>query len=277
MSKGRFFASLTLAALIAAGAPGMAQADSVAAIVNGDKIMKSDVMQALKNLPVKGADSDKVYPMVVDQIISEKLLDKAVRDAKIEDSKEFKERRALLETQLAKQMYIERMLKDKISDGKVRAEYEKFRDQNKGKQELHARHIIAPSKEEAEQAIKDLDGGAKFAEVARKRSAGPTAQNGGELGWFAKEDMLPEFSEAAFKLKPGTYTKEPVKTQFGYHVILVEAKRSRQVPDLKQVEPAIRNKLGQDALEKVVKDLRAKADIKRFDSKGKEIPAPKKG
>lgn len=274
MLKQGFILSLAMTALVAFSMPAMA--DTVVATVNGDKIMKKDVMDAVKNLPVKGADTEKVFPLVVDQVINEKLIDKAVVDAKIEQSKDYKARLSILQSQLAKQMYIEKMLKDKVSDGKVRAEYEQFREQNKGKTELHARHIIVPTKEEAEQAIKDLDGGMKFAEVAKKRSSGPTSQNGGDLGWFAKEDMVPEFSEAAFKLKPGSYTKEPVKTQFGYHVILIESKRTRQVPDIKQVDGAIRNKLGQEALEKLVTDLRAKADIKRFDINGKPIEAPKK-
>lgn len=274
MLKQGFTLGLIMAALVAVSVP--ARADTVVATVNGDKIMKKDVMEAVKNLPVKGADTEKVFPLVVDQVINEKLLDKAVSDAKIEQSKDYKARLSILQSQLAKQMYIEKMLKDKVSDGKVRAEYEQFREQNKGKTELHARHIIVPTKEEAEQAIKDLDGGMKFADVAKKRSSGPTSQNGGDLGWFAKEDMVPEFSEAAFKLKPGSYTKEPVKTQFGYHVIMVENKRTRQVPDIKQVDGAIRNKLGQEALEKLVADLRAKADIKRFDMNGKPIEAPKK-
>lgn len=274
MLKPAFLATLATAVLLSIAAP--AQADTVVAIVNGDKIMKKDVMDAVKNLPVKGADAEKVFPMVLDQVISEKLLDKAVSDAKIEQSKEYKERFAILQTQLAKQMYMEKMLKDKISDGKIKAEYEDFKNQNKGKVELHARHILVPSKEEAMEAIQKLDKGEKFADVAKDMSSGPTARAGGDLGWFAKEDMLPEFSDAAFKLKPGSYTKEPVKTQFGYHVIFVEDKRTRQVPSLKEVEGPIRNKLGQDALEDLVKGLRAKADIQRFDINGKPLPEAKK-
>lgn len=274
MLKPGFIAAAFAVVLVTLAAP--AQADTVVAIVNGDKIMKKDVMEAVKSLPVKGADADKLFPMVLDQIISEKLLDKAVTDAKIEQSKEYKERLSILQAQLSKQMYIEKMLKDKISDGKIRAEYEQFKEQNKGKTELHARHILVPSKEEAIEAIKRLDKGDKFADVAKDMSSGPTSRNGGELGWFAKEDMLAEFSDAAFKLKPGTYTKEPVKTQFGYHVILVEDKRTRQVPALKEVEGPIRNKLGQDALQKLVGELRTKADIKRFDMDGKPLPETKK-
>ena len=124
---------------------------------------------------------------------------------------------------------------------------------------------------EAKQAIKDLKAGAKFEDLAKERSSGPTAKTGGDIGYFLKGELVPEFSKAAFKLKPGNYTKAPVKSQFGWHVILVKDKRIRPVPDMKLVEGAIRNKMGQEAVEKLVSNLRAKADIKHFDKKGKLV------
>ena len=123
--------------------------------------------------------------------------------------------------------------------------------------------------------IDDLDGGAKFADLAKQRSTGPTAKNGGDVGWFAEGEMIPEFSNAAFKIKPGSYGKEPVKSQFGWHVIYVEAERERSVPDLKLVEGTIRQKLSQEALAELVKSLRAKADIQRFDADGKPVATKK--
>lgn len=250
--------------------------DTVAATINGDKIYKKDVLSAMKNLPVKSDEQAKVYPMVVNQMINEKIIDKATAQAKIQDSAEYKQRLVVLQNQLVKQMYIENFLKDKITDSKVKAEYDKLKADNNGKQEIHARHIIVQSEDEAKQVIKDLDAGAKFEDLAKKRSSGPTAQNGGDLGWFAKDDMIPEFSGPAFALKSGTYTKEPVHTQFGWHVIKVEDRRNRVVPDLKEVDQAIRNKLSQEALAKMVMDLRAKADIKQYDINGKEITEPAK-
>ena len=154
-----------------------------------------------------------------------------------------------------------------IKDKKI----ERFKKENKGKQEVHARHILLATEEEAKQAIKSLEGGAKFEDLAKERSSGPTAKNGGDVGYFAKGEIVTEFSDAAFKLKPGTYTKAPVKSQFGWHVIYVEDKRERAVPDIKDIEASIRNKLGQDAIESLVKSLRAKADIKRFGMDGKPV------
>lgn len=263
---GAFVSVTVLAAL-----PVQAATDTVVAIVNGEKILKKDVDSAIKQLPVKDADKDAVFPQVVEQMVNEKLLEDATVAAKIAESKEYKERLDIMKTQLVKQLYLEKFMSDKLSESKVKAEYDKFKKENKGKEEIRARHILVPSVEEAEQVIKDLDAGQDFAELARKRSSGPSAQTGGDLGYFTREDMVEEFSKAAFALKKGQYTKKPVKSQFGYHVILVEDKRKREVPELAAVEMAIRNKLGQEAMQKLITDLRAKAEIQLFDAKGNPV------
>lgn len=267
-------AALVASALFAAPAVAAAAADeTVIAIVNGDKIMKKDVMSAMKNLPVKpGKDTEKLFPLVVDEIINEKLIDEASTAAKIDQSEDFKKKLDALKGQLAKQLYVEKVLKDKVSDAAVKAEYKKFKEENEGKQEVHARHLLVKTEEEAKQAIKDLDGGAKFDAVAKSRSSdNVSAAQGGDLGWFAAEDMLPEFSKAAFALKPGKHSKEPVQTKFGWHVIKVENKRFREIPELAKVEPAIRQKLTQDAVMDLIKKLRASAEIQMFDMDGKPL------
>lgn len=256
--------------------PAMAHAkeeSGVAATVNGDKILKSDVMGVLKLNNVKEEDAAKAYPVVVDEIINEKLIDNAAAKADVEKSQAYQQRLAQAKEQLLKQVYLETFLKDKVTDKAVKAEYEKFKAENKGKQEVHARHILVKTEDEAKQVIKDLDSGAKFEDLAKERSSDPSAKNGGDIGWFAKGELIPEFSDAAFKLSKGTYTKEPVKSQFGWHVIYVEDKRERTVPDEKAVDNAIRQKLGQEAVKNLVEGLRAKADIKRFDINGKPVAA----
>ena len=267
-------AAIVATALFAAPAVAAAAADeTVIAIVNGDKIMKKDVMSAMKNLPVKpGKDTDKLFPLVVDEIINEKLIDEASTAAKIDQSDDYKKKLDALKGQLVKQLYVEKILKDKVSDSAVKAEYKKFKEENEGKQEVHARHLLVKTEEEAKQAIKDLDAGEKFDAVAKSRSSDEgSAANGGDLGWFAEEDMLPEFSKAAFSLKPGSWSKQAVKTKFGWHVIKVEAKRFREVPEMAKVEQAIRQKLTQDAVKDLILKLRAKAEIKMFDMNGKPL------
>lgn len=271
----KLLALTALASFTLALAPVAAHAadDTVVAIINGDKILKKDVTGALKTLRVSDADAEKVFPQVLEQIVNEKLIDGAVKDAKIEESEDYKKQLDIVKVQLAKQLYIEKHLKSAVTEGKIKSEYDKFKAENAGKEEVHARHILVPTEEEAKQVIKDLDGGAKFVDLATKRSSGPTAQNGGDLGYFVREEMVPEFADAAFKLKAGSYTKEPVKTKFGYHVIMVEEKRKRSVPGLKEVEAPIRNKLGQESLMKLVGDLRKKSKIELFDMDGKPLAA----
>lgn len=271
LSKKTGFAALALAAMLAL--PAVAQAkDDVAATVNGEKIMKSDVMTIIKNSPaVKAADSEKVYPILVEQMINDKLIDTETVKAEIEKDPAFQQRLAAAKAQMVRAVYLEKYLKGKVTDGEVKDTYEKFKKENKGKKEAHARHILVASEDEAKKVIKDLDGGAKFDALAKERSSDPSAKNGGDVGWFAQGEIIPAFSDAAFALKPGSYTKTPVKSQFGYHVIYVEEFRTRDVPELKNVENTIRTRLGQEAIGKLVKDLRTKAKIERFDFNGNPV------
>jgi peptidyl-prolyl cis-trans isomerase C len=252
--------------------------DTVVATVNGSKITKKDVATAMQGLPqMQDADMQQLFPRVLDQMITEKLIADATKKAKIENTDEYKKRLAAMKDQLAKQMYVEHFLKDKVTDDAVKSEYDAFKQSNAGKEEIRARQILVSTEDEAKKIVKDLDGGAKFEDLAKQHSTGPSAQNGGEIpGYFTKEEMIPEIGEAAFALTPGTYTKAPVKSQFGWHILKVEEKRKRQVPDIKEVEAAIRNKLGQNAVTGLAHDLRAKADVKVFDMNGKPAEEPKK-
>lgn len=270
-----------------------AASDTVVATVNGQKIVKKDVddtieeWKAMNALP-PAANKQQLFGMVIQQLINDRLLDDAARAAKLDSSKEYKERIAdiieeqkkqleLMKRQLPKTMYFERILKNKVTNEKVKEAYDEFKKNNKGKMEMHARHILVPTEVEARQVIKDLDKGGDFEGLAKSRSSGPGAQNGGDLGWFLKED-LGELSEAAFKLKPGSYTKEPVKSDFGWHVIKAEKKRERAIPPLEgEVEMYIRNGLSQQEVAKVVASLREKAKIEVYGIDGKKAATGKTG
>ena len=270
---------LAAAAVIASAlfaAPVLAAAaadDTVIAVVNGSNIYKKDILAAIKTLPLQaGADTKEIFPLVVDEVINEKLIDDAAAASKVENSDDYKKRLELAKAQVAKQIYLEQQLKEKISDKAIKAEYNKFREANKGKEEVRASHILVKTEEEAKQVIRDLDEGAKFEDLAKQRSSDTmSATNGGDLGWFMKEQMLPEFSDAAFKLKPGEVTKKPVQTKFGWHVIKSVDRHALEVPALKDVEQPIRKKLVQDAMDVLVTKLRDKAEIKLFDMDGKPL------
>ncbi len=278
------FAVLALAAIAVIATPLLARAKAengtVVAIVNGSKIFKSQVVSALEQNNVKSADVQKAFPIIVNEMINEKLISEAAKKADVENSPEYKQRLALAKEQLVKSVYLENYLKTKVTDSAVKTAYEKFKAGNQGKMEVHVRHILVKTKAEAERIIAELNHGSSFDTLAKEKSIDPSASNGGDVGWFTKDQLSPEFAaftKAAFELKPGTYSQTPVHTQLGWHVIYVVGKRTIKVPPLKNLEAAIRNKLGQEAVQNLVNSLRAKADIKHFDMNGRPVAASKKG
>lgn len=133
-------------------------------------------------------------------------------------------------------------------------------------QEYHARHILVDDAETAQQLISELDEGADFAELAQEHSTGPTGPNGGDLGWFMPEHMVPPFAQAVQQLEPGQYTAEPVQTQFGFHVIKLEDTREQPKPEFDRVRDQLAMEVSQNAIENRLQELRDEADIRLADA-----------
>lgn len=249
-----------------------AKENPTVAIVNGEEIKRSDVMDIMKELPPNmPVSAEQIFPMLIDQMITDRLLKAEVAKAKLENDPEVKTRLEDAHEQILKTVYLERKVKSGVSDKEVKAEYAKLKKELGDKQEMRARHILVESKDKAVELIKQLDAGGDFAALAQEHSKDPGAKNGGDLGYFTKEEMVPEFSSAAFALKKGSYSKEPVKTQFGWHVVKAEDLRKREAPKLEEVEDQIKNKLGQKVLEQYVQNLRKTAEIKRFNFNGEPL------
>jgi peptidyl-prolyl cis-trans isomerase C len=132
---------------------------------------------------------------------------------------------------------------------------------SRSNQEYQARHILVKEEAEAKSLIEELDKGADFAELAKKHSTGPTGKNGGSLGWFDANQMVKPFSEAVTSLEKGAYSKEPVQTQFGWHVILLEDTREAEAPTLENVRGEIISKLQQKSLAAYMQGLRSDSEI----------------
>jgi len=153
------------------------------------------------------------------------------------------------------------MSKAAITDAELKKMYDsKVADFNV--KEYKARHILLKSKEEAEKVITELDMGADFADLAKKKSTGPSGKSGGDLGWFAPQQMVPEFSAAVTKLEKGKYTKQPVQTKFGWHVIKLEDTRQAEPPKFEAVKPQLHKLAQQQRVNDYLQALKAKADIK---------------
>ncbi len=278
-------AVLAVAVISVVAVPMLARAKTesgtVVAIVNGNKIFKSDVEDVLKQNKISSADMNKVFPIVVNQMINEKLISEAARKSNTERTSEYRHKLALLKKQLVKQIYLENYLKKEVTDSAVQKTYDSLKAANEGKYEVHARHIVVKTKAEAEKIIQQLNHGANFTELAKEDSTDhASAANGGDIGWFTDGQLPPQFdafTKASFSLKPGTYSQTPVETSMGWHVIYVVSKRKVKMPSLEDAELAIRRSLGQRAVQKLVLKLRSKAEIKQFDMNGRPERSPKKG
>jgi peptidyl-prolyl cis-trans isomerase C len=182
----------------------------------------------------------------------------------LDKDSEFQRQLAFLNQRALHSQVISKEIADKITDADIRAAYDKQISETPPQNEVHARHILVKTKEEALAIIKDLDAGKKFEDIAKEKSTDPgSGANGGDLGYFGQGQMVPEFEKAAFALEPGSYTKEPVQSQFGFHVIKVEDKRQKQPPAFDEVKEQFRSVVLRDKYFALVKQLRdaAKVDI----------------
>jgi len=242
--------------------------DPVVAIVNGEKILRSDVENAQENLPqeYQSIPMEQIFPMLLTSMIDSKLVAADARARKINEDEEFKASVALVMDQLLERYAVQKEIALAVTDEKLRAAYDAGAVETES--EIQARHILVKTVEEANAIIKSLDGGADFAELAKEKSTGPSGPQGGDLGFFGRGQMVPPFEEAAFALEPGTYTKTPVQTQFGYHVIKVEFERVAQAPSFEDSVEKLRAEAAQAAGGAYVERLRAGAKIERFEADG---------
>ena len=268
MSKKLHLALVAGALVLSAAAPAAFAADSdVVAKVGSQKITEGELKAAeseigpqFKNLP-----DDRRKLAVLSALIDIKALAQKAEKANLQKDPDvaaqiaFERDRALHNAYFAKNGVAE------ISDKELKALYDKEVAAMQPRQEIHARHILVKTKEEAEKVIDELNKGADFQEVAKKESTGPSGPQGGDLGFFSQGQMVPAFEKAAFALKPGEYTKEPVKTQFGWHVIKVEEKRDAQPPSFDQVKDQLRQVAMRDKYMEMVQSARKDLNVEYVD------------
>jgi peptidyl-prolyl cis-trans isomerase C len=162
------------------------------------------------------------------------------------------------------------------SEKELKDAYDRIKEQAT-RTEYRARHILLKDEAEAKKLIKQLDKGAKFDELAKKHSEGPTGKDGGDLGWFDPAQMVPPFAEAVTGMKPGTYTKEPVQTQFGWHIIELQETRKAEPPAFEEAKPQLAALVKRQKLGEKLTDMRNKAmvelneEIVRLKSVGEDV------
>jgi peptidyl-prolyl cis-trans isomerase C len=256
-----------LAVVLLVGLPLRAQdANPVRAKVNGAEIRQSDVALAEEELGPSLAQMDPATKKdnVLGFLIDMKIVAKAAEDKKVENNEDFKKRLAFTRNRLLMDSLLAAEGKAATTDEAMKKVYDDASKQISGEQEVHARHILVETEDEAKAVAEELKKGGDFGELAKKKSKDPGAADGGDLGFFTKDQMVPEFSAVAFTLEPGKIS-DPVKSQFGWHVIKVEEKRSRKAPEFEQVKGQIETYVTRKAQADYVAKLRETAKVERMD------------
>ncbi len=258
------------ATLLWGAAPVRSEDDPLIAKVNGVEIRQSDLALAEEdvgqNLPpqyVGDAKRDYLVAYLTDLI----LVAKAAENRKVAETKDFKNRLAFVRNKILMENLLQSVGKDAVTDKSLHDAYDEAVKQMSATQEVRARHILVATEKEASAILAELKKGTDFAEIAKLKSKDPgAAAQGGDLGYFTKDQMVPEFAEVAFKLDKGQLS-EPVKTQFGWHIIKVEDKRTKPVPAFEAVKEQVQAHVMLKAQAELVSKLRADAKIERLDKK----------
>ena len=239
--------------------------------MNGKDIHLSDVQDAMTSLPeqARGMPPQMLMPMIINQLVDRAALAAEARKQGLEKDPAVQAAVARATDQALQNALLRKEIAPTITDAAIQARYDRDYKNKPGEQEVHARHILVATEGEAKQLIAELQKGGDFTAIAKQHSTEPgAAQSGGDLGWFKKDDMLPEFSAAAFATKPGQVDPNPVHTQYGWHVIQVLESRTAPPQSFDQAKDEIRQQLIQEGIQKAVTQARADARIERFNADG---------
>ncbi|MBB54245.1 MAG: peptidylprolyl isomerase [Magnetovibrio sp.] len=267
-------AALAVSLSITPGGVLAADDDPVVATVNGTKILKSMLVTAQQLLPEQYQKIPlmQFYPALVDTVIDMKLSAADARKKRLHETKEFKVLMSRVEDQMLQRTVLQAEVDKALTEEALKRRYDALIADEKSSTEVHARHILVKTKEEANDIIEQLQNGASFEVTAKERSTGPSATSGGDLGFFGKGQMVPEFEKAAFSLRKGKFTDTPVKTQFGWHIIKLEDRRKSEPPSFESIKQKLQTEISQETGAEYVSGLRKEAKIERFDLDGKPLP-----
>ena len=207
-----------------------------------------------------------------EELVNRELLYQEAKKQGLYNNPDIRTKLALSARSIMSDAYVQEKMKGiQVSDADVQAEYDTYAEKMKSP-EFKARHILVKEEATAKEVIASLNKGADFSELAKKKSTGPSGPKGGELGWFVPQQMVPAFSEAVAKLKDGEHTPEPVKTRFGYHVIIRDGSREKQAPSLDKMKESITSMLKQKKLQAHIDELRKTSKV--VINKPEVVPAP---
>lgn len=240
----------------------------IVASVNGEPI--SETMLELHVLRRTGqtpdAIDDEQRETLLLELVEMALIAQDAREHGLQDSARVEARMRNMHHAVLAQAMLEELKSRPIPEDEMREHFEQALSSGEHHKELHARHILVDSAERARELIAALDDGADFTTLAEEHSQGPTASRGGDLGWFVPGEMVDAFGEAALALEVGDYTREPVRTRYGYHVIHLEDEREREPPRYEDVAGHLERELTQERIESYVRSLRNEGDVELYRS-----------
>ena len=256
------FASVVIGSTFAA-MPAFAQEKIAVGTVNGETIFLDEVMQLTEQLPdeYRRQPIENIYPNLVDEITNTKLAATAAKEADLQNNELVIDAIRIASERILAEAYFATEVRKIVTDEEIQSAYDRFVSDSDSREQISARHILVNEEAEAIDLIAKLEGGADFAALAQEFSTGPSGPKGGDLGYFGRGQMVPDFEAAAFELEIGTFTSRPVQTQFGWHVIKLEDKRTQPAPSLDEMRSQIAQGLSQQALARLIEELRKDAEI----------------
>lgn len=254
--------------------------DYIALKINGKSYTKSHIEQQIQAATAVGGQPTKFDEMpealqknITESFVRHEILRQEAESRDMMDDPEVRERAAFMKNQAMIDIFLNRKIDDLVPAEKIKAAYdEKVKNMTQG-EEMQAAHILVENEEEAKAIIAEINGGKDFSEVAKAKSKDVgSGQNGGDLGFFTKEQMIPEFSNAAFALKPGEVSAQPVKTAFGWHIIKAGERRPVSAPPFEQMEPQLKNEMVGAAMQEYLNSLVGKSQVSFYTADGHERP-----
>ncbi len=261
-----------------ASQPGVTQTQAdpnqVVARINGIDVTRQQVLDSATDLPDQvRAQIDQVFPLLVKRYIGLQLLAEKGRADNLAEDPEVKKLVTEAENDAIRQIFITRYLEQQITDQAIQSRYDLQLKENPPPEEVRAAHILVATEDEAKAIIAQLAGGADFAALAKEKSTDKgSGANGGDLGWFAKTVMVKEFADAAFAMQAGETSAAPVKSQFGFHIIKLEERRTQPAPSLDSLREQIRAELAEETVQALVTSLRKDAKVEVLGPDGQPLP-----
>lgn len=244
--------------------------DQVVAEVEGAKIYNSDVVSAFSMLSAqtRQAGLDALYTEIRERLIQQMVVLKRGREANLLEDPNVQARIEAAKSRIIHDYYLEQQIKARLSESELKAAYDSWAARNPPRVEVRARHILVETEQEARALIQRVGAGEAFADLAREASIGPSASRGGDLGYFTKDRMVKPFADVAFALQANQYSSNPVQTEYGWHVILVEDRRESAQATFEEMRPELIRRAADQLAGQITGELVNGAAVMRFGQPG---------